>query len=413
MDVVQKGRRWGAAAAAIALSLSAWIEPAAAQGRVRLGIEVLLSDSIHLVAGKRVGLITNHTGITPDGKSTIDLLYGAKGVRLTALFAPEHGIRGQAAAGQRIDDEVDSKTGVPIFSLYGATRVPTPEMLKDVDVLVFDIQDIGSRTYTYQWSMALASEVATANGKDFIVLDRPNPVRGDIVEGGVLDPAYASFVGQYAVALRSGLTPGELIRFLIGTGQVKASVKVVPMQGWKRSMWWDETLLPWRNPSPNIRSFDAALLYTGTVFFEGTNLSEGRGTPAPFQRIGAGWLKDAGEIARELNKRGLPGVSFDSTSVTIEQGQKWGGQTIPMISVTVTDRVAIKPYQVGLQMLRAIYSRHKGEFQWRVQSIDRLSGSGRAREAVELDKLDALIREFDQESREFSRQTAPYLIYSR
>jgi uncharacterized protein YbbC (DUF1343 family) len=399
------------ALATIALLLSGSPSSLAGQERVRLGIEVLLSDSMHLVSGKRVGLITNHTGITPDGKSTIDLLYNAKGVRLTALFAPEHGIRGSAAAGQRIEDEVDSKTGVPIFSLYGATRVPTPEMLKDVDVLVFDIQDIGSRTYTYQWSMALASEVATANGRDFIVLDRPNPVRGDIVEGGVLDPAYASFVGQYAVALRSGLTPGELIRFLIGTGKVKATVKVVPMQGWKRSMWWDETGLPWRNPSPNIRSFDAALLYTGTVFFEGTNLSEGRGTPAPFQHIGAGWLKDAGAVARALNDLRMPGVSFDSTLVTIEEGQKWGGQTIPMISVTVTDRKSIRPYQVGLQMLRAIYSRHKGEFQWRVLSIDRLSGSGRVREAVELDKIQAVIEDFDRESGEFQRKTTAYLIY--
>jgi uncharacterized protein YbbC (DUF1343 family) len=284
-------------------------------------------------------------------------------------------------------------------------------MLKNVDVLIFDIQDIGSRTYTYQWSMALASEVATAHGREFIVLDRPNPVRGDIVEGGVLDPAYASFVGQYRVALRSGLTPGELIRYLIASGEIKAKATVVPMIGWKRTMWWEETGLPWRNPSPNIRTFDAALLYTGTVFFEGTNLSEGRGTPAPFLRIGAAWLKDAGEIARELNDLRMPGVSFDSTTVTVETGQKWGGQTIPMIAVAVTDRNSIKPYRVGLEMLRVIYRRHKGEFQWRVQSIDRLTGSGRAREAIELDAVSDLIAAFDRESREFEQKTAPYLLY--
>jgi uncharacterized protein YbbC (DUF1343 family) len=408
VNVLKPGWRWIAAGAT---ALSAWLTPAAAQERVRLGVEVLLSDSMHLINGKRVGLITNHTGITPDGKSTIDLLHNAKGVRLTALFAPEHGIRGQAAAGQRIDDSVDSVTGIPIFSLYGATRVPTPEMLKDVDVVIYDIQDVGSRTYTYQWTMALSAAAAAAHGRRFIVLDRPDPVRGDRFEGGVLDPQFRSFVGQYPVTLRYGLTPGELLRYLVGTGQVKADVQVVPMQGWKRSMWWEETGLPWHNPSPNIRSFDAALLYTGTVFFEGTNLSEGRGTPAPFQRIGAGWLKDAGAIARALNDLRMPGVSFDSTLVTIEQGQKWGGQTIPMISVTVTDRNSIRPYQVGLQMLRAIYSRHKGEFQWRVQSIDRLTGSGRAREAVELDKVQAVIREFDLESGDFQRKTAAYLIY--
>ncbi len=403
-------KHWNVAVA-IALSLSAFMTPVTAQGRVRLGIEVLLSDSIHLVSGKRVGLITNHTGVTPDGRSTIDLLHGASGVRLTALFAPEHGIRGEAAAGQRIDNSVDSATGVPIYSLYGDTRVPTAEMLRDVDVVIYDIQDAGARMYTYQWTMALSAAAAGAHGRPFIVLDRPNPVRGDRFEGGVLDPQFRSFVGQYPVALRYGLTPGELLSYLVGTGQVKADVKVVPMTGWKRSMWWDETGLPWRNPSPNLRSLDAALLYTGTVFFEGTNLSEGRGTPRPFQLIGAGWLKDAGEIARELNNRRLPGVAFDSTTVTVERGMKWGGQTIPMISVTVTDRNAVLPYRVGIEMLRAIYRRHKGEFQWRVTSIDRLTGSSRVRDAVELDRIDGLLPVLEQESSEFGQKANAYFIY--
>jgi uncharacterized protein YbbC (DUF1343 family) len=410
VNAVRNFRRW-AASAAYALCVSAWITPVPAQGRVRLGIEVLLSDSIHLVTGKRVGLITNHSGVTPDGRSTIDLLHSARGVRLTALFAPEHGIRGEAAAGQRIDNSVDSATGVPIYSLYGDTRVPTAEMLKDVDVVVFDIQDVGSRTYTYQWTMALSAEAAAAHGRQFIVLDRPNPVRGDRVEGGVLDPQFRSFVGQYPVALRYGLTPGELLRYLVGTGQVKADVKVVPMRGWKRTMWLDETGLPWHDPSPNLRSLDAALLYTGTVFFEGTNLSEGRGTPRPFQLIGAGWLKDAGEIARELNSRRLPGVSFDSTTIKVEPGQKWGGQTIPMISVTVTDRNAVVPYRVGIEMLREVYRRHKGEFQWRTGAIDRLSGTSRLRDLVELDGIDALVPTLESESREFQQKAAAYLLY--
>ena len=385
--------------------------PLAAQQRVRLGIEVLLADSIHLVSGKRVGLITNHTGVTPDGRSAIDLLHEARGVRLTALFAPEHGIRGQAAAGERIETTVDSSTGVPVYSLYGETRVPNAEMLKDVDVVLYDIQDVGARVYTYQWTMALSAEAVTTHGKEFIVLDRPNPVRGDRVEGGVLDPQFRSFVGQFPVALRYGLTPGELLRYLVGTGQVKANVKVVPMAGWRRNMWWQETGLPWRNPSPNIRSPDAALVYTGTVFFEGTNLSEGRGTPNPFLLIGAGWLKDAGEIARELNARSIPGVSFDSTLVTVDAGQKWGGHRIPMIAVAVTDRDSVQSFRVGLEMLRAVYHRHKGEFQWRTNSIDRLSGSTRARAAVELDRIHELIAQWDQESRDFQQRVAQYLIY--
>jgi uncharacterized protein YbbC (DUF1343 family) len=382
-----------------------------AQGRVRLGVEVLLTDSIHLISGKRVGLITNHSGITPDGRSTIDLIHRAGNVRLTALFAPEHGIRGQAEAGERIGTTVDSATGVTVHSLYGEHRVPTADMLRDVDVVLYDIQDVGSRTYTYQWTMALSAEAVSAHGRTFIVLDRPNAIRGDVVEGGVLDPAFRSFVGQFPVALRYGLTPGELLRYLAGTGQIKADIKVVPMAGYNRSMWWEQTGLPWRNPSPNIRSPDAALLYTGTVLFEGTNLSEGRGTSIPFQLVGAGWLKDAGAIARELNAKRIPGVVFDSTNVTIEAGQKWAGQRIPMIAVVVSDRDAVKPYQVGLEMLRAIYQRHTGEFQWRVAHMDRLAGSTRFRDAVELDSISSLIPVLEQESRDFQSRLAPFLIY--
>ena len=382
-----------------------------AQGRVRLGVEVLLSDSIHLISGKRVGLITNHSGKTPDGRSTIDLIHRAPNVRLTALFAPEHGIRGQAEAGERISTMVDSSTGVTIHSLYGEHRVPTAEMLKDVDVVLYDIQDVGSRTYTYQWTMALSAEAVSALGRTFIVLDRPNAVRSDVIEGGVLDPAFRSFVGQFPVALRYGLTPGELLRYLVGTGLVKANIKVVPMSGYRRNLWWEQTRLPWQNPSPNIRSPDAALLYTGTVLFEGTNLSEGRGTSIPFQLVGAGWLHDAGAIARELNSQRIPGVVFDSTRVTVEAGQKWGGQRIPMIAVVVSDREAVQPYRVGLAMLRAIYSRHKGEFQWRVAHIDRLAGSTRYRDAVELDAIASLIPSLEQESRDFQAKVAPFLIY--
>ena len=314
------------------------------------GVEVLLSDSIHLIRGKRVGLITNHSGRDRAGTSTIDLLYKAPGVRLTALFAPEHGLRGAAQAGEAVESSVDSATGVPIYSLYGATQVPTPEMLASVDVILYDIQDVGARVYTYEWTMAL---VADSVKKPFIVLDRPDPVRGDRVEGGVLDPKYRSFIGQYPVALRYGLTPGELLRYLVGTGQVHADVKVVPMKNWRRSMWWEDTGLLWRNPSPNLRDMDATLLYTGTVFFEGTNATEGRGTAQPFRSVGAKWLTDAGAIARELNAKGLA-VRFDSVSRPVEQGFKFGGDTIPMILMTVTDRNRVKPIEVGAHLLREI-----------------------------------------------------------
>jgi uncharacterized protein YbbC (DUF1343 family) len=373
------------------------------------GIEVLLSDSIHLVRGKRVGLITNHSGRDRRGTSSIDLLFRAPGVKLTALFAPEHGLRGAARAGEEIASTVDSATGIPIYSLYGQTRVPNAEMLANVDVLLYDIQDVGARVYTYEWTMAL---VADAAKKPFIVLDRPNPVRGDRVEGGVLDPAYRSFVGQYPVALRYGFTPGELLRYLVGTGQVHADVKVVPMRNWRRSMWWEDTRLPWVNPSPNLRDMDATILYTGTVFFEGTNATEGRGTSQPFRSVGAKWLTDAGAIARELNAKGVPGVRFDSVYRPVEKGFKFGGDTIPMILLTVTDRNAVNAFEVGAHLLRAIYKRHTTEWQWRPESVDRLFGSDRLRLAVEREGgIEALLPTIARESEQFRQQSSKYWIY--
>ncbi|MBX6330304.1 MAG: DUF1343 domain-containing protein [Gemmatimonadaceae bacterium] len=382
--------------------------PTPARGDVVPGVEVLLRDSLHLLRGKRVGLITNPSGRDRAGRSTIDLLYHAPGVKLVALFGPEHGLRGAAEAGVAVASSVDSTTGVPIYSLFGPTRIPTPEMLKDIDVLVYDIQDVGARVYTYEWTMALAAEAAK---KPFIVLDRPDPVRADIVQGNVLDTAFRSFVGQYPVAMRYGLTPGELLRYLVGTGQVKADVTVIPMQGYRRSMWWEETGIPWLNPSPNLRDMDATILYTGTVFFEGTTMSEGRGTDRPFRVVGAGWLHDAGAIATELNALGLPGVSFDSTSRTIAAGQKWGGQTIPMIEVHVTDRNRVNAVHVGVHMLRAIYARHQADWQWRVGSIDRLAGTDQLRKAVEQGTIDELLARWDEQAAAFAQRTKKYWLY--
>ena len=373
------------------------------------GVEVLLSDSIHLVQGKRVGLITNHSGRDRKGTSTIDLLHKAPGVTLTALFAPEHGLRGVARAGEHIASSIDSATGVPIRSLYGDTQVPNAQMLSDIDVLVYDIQDVGARVYTYEWTMALAAD---AWKKKFVVLDRPNPIRGDVIEGGMLDPKFRSFVGQYPVALRYGFTAGELMTYLVATGQVQSDLTVVPMKGWRRSMWWEDTGLPWANPSPNLRDMDATILYTGTVFFEGTNATEGRGTDKPFKMVGAKWLTDAGAIVQELNAKGLPGVRFDSTSRTIEQGFKFGGETIPMIEMTVTDRNTIKPVEVGIHLLRAIYKRHAKDWQWRTAHMDRLFGSDRLRRAVEREGgIEELLPTLARESEEFKATSSKYWIY--
>jgi uncharacterized protein YbbC (DUF1343 family) len=399
------------ALAASAGSCASSTRGTAATGNVLPGVEVLLRDSLHLLAGKRVGLITNHSGKDRSGTSTIDLLYRTPGVQLTALYGPEHGLRGAAEAGVHIASSVDSATGAPIYSLYGETRVPTPQMLENVDVLVYDIQDVGARVYTYEWTMVLSAEAATKAGKQFIVLDRPNPVRADRVEGGLLRPQFASFVGLHPVPLRYGLTPGELLKYLVGVGLIQANVTVVPLANYRRDMWWEDTGIPWVPPSPNLRDMDATILYTGTVFFEGTNLSEGRGTDKPFRLVGAPWLTDAGAIARELNRQNLPGVRFDSTSRTIAEGMKHGGQTIPMIEVIVVDRNRVVPVHVGARMLQTIRARHPNEWQWRVGSIDRLSGSDELRKAVDAGTVDALLARWEREARDFAAKRQPYLIY--
>jgi uncharacterized protein YbbC (DUF1343 family) len=380
---------------------------------VRPGITVLVTDSMHLIRGKRVGLITNHTGRDAAGVSSIDLLARAPGVRLTALFGPEHGLRGVAEAGEHVASSVDSATGVQIFSLYGAIRAPTAEMLANIDVLVYDIQDVGSRTYTYPWTMALSADAAGRRGIPFIVCDRPVPVRGDVTAGAILDTAYRSFVGQYPVALRYGLTPAELLRYLVRTGQVHASVQVAPLQGWRRSMWYDETGLPWIAPSPNLKSLDAALLYTGTVFVEGTNLSEGRGTDAPFQLIGAPWLTDAGAIAADLNARRMAGVRFDSVTRTIAKGQKHGERTIPMVHVIVTDRNTIDPVRVGVELLASIQRRHAAELTWRDEFLAKLAGTTAFRHAVSgaaRGRL-ALLADWQVQAARFARASRADLLY--
>lgn len=396
----------------LTLGLALAGQSAAAQaGNVVPGIEVLMRDSLHLIRGKRVGLITNHSGRARDGTSSIDLLFKAPGVRLTALFGPEHGIRGVAQAGARIASSVDSATGVPVYSLYGETRVPTPAMLDQIDVLLYDIQDVGARVYTFEWTMAL-SAAATAAKKPFIVLDRPDPIRADRVEGNILELPFASFVGQFPVALRYGLTPGELLRFLVGQKHVVADVRVVPMAGYRRDMWYDQTALPWVNPSPNIRDLDAAVLYPGTVFFEGTNLSEGRGTEAPFTLVGAEWLTDVREIVAELNAARMPGVRFEATERIIEPGFKLATpRPTPMIKVHVTDRNAVRPVSVGARMLRAIYARHSDVFTWRESSIDRLSGTNQLRAAVQDGTVDALLAKWDADAAKFAAMTKPYWLY--
>lgn len=384
---------------------------AVAQQPVRPGIEVLVSDSLHLVAGRRVGLITNHTGIDGQGRSGIDLLFEDPRVQLVALFGPEHSIRGDAQDGVIIESSVDPRTGLPVHSLYGATRKPTPDMLEGIDMLLFDMQDIGARYYTYVSTMALAMEAAGEHGIPFVVLDRPNPVRGDLVQGNVLDPDFATFVGMYPVPMRHGMTPGELARLYAGEFGIDVDLRVVPVAGWSRSMAFDETGLPWVPPSPNMPSLESALAYPGTCLFEGTNLSVGRGTDRAFQWIGAPWL-DAGRVVTALEAYGFDGVRFEATTFVprAPSDGKYDGQEVQAVRVVGESSMYDAP-RSAVAMLVEIRRAHPAEWAW-LGTIDRLAGTDELRLGVDAGLgLDALTAEWRAERAAFEALRAPHLIY--
>lgn len=384
-------------------------EPAASV--VRPGIEVFLADVPASLKGKRVGLITNHSAIDRARNLDIDLIAQHKDLRLVALFAPEHGIRGNAPAGQRIVDEKDPRTGVPVYSLYmSEDRGPSQEMLKDVDVIVYDLQEVGGRTWTYVSTMALSMEAAKRKGIPFVVLDRPNPIGGEIVEGALLDPRFKSFVGLYPIPARHGMTVGELATLFNQKYGIGADLIVIRATNWRRSQWQDDTGLPWTNPSPNLRSLAALNSYPGSVYFEGTNLTEGRGTDRPFEQIGASWL-NAAEVARVMNARGLPGIRFEPVTLQVEPtAAKFKGQTIPGIRFVISDRQAYRPVRTSLLLIDEIRRQHPNDFAWS-RTIDRLTGSDKVRLAIEGGTLPALLEEWDREAAEFVEARKPFLLY--
>ena len=394
-------------------------EPAPAAGTttvdsaaaVRPGIETFLADLPPALRGKRVGLITNHTGIDRARTPDIDLIARHPDLRLVALLAPEHGIRGDVEAGEQIRDDVDPRTGVPIYSLYQSEdRGPTPEMLRDVDVLVYDLQEVGGRTWTYVSTMALAMQAARRKGIPFVVLDRPNPIGGEIVEGALLDPRFKSFVGMYPIPARHGMTVGELATFFNQAHGIGADLIVARVANWRRGRWQDETGLPWVNPSPNLRSLAALSSYPGSVYFEGTNLSEGRGTDRPFEQIGAPWL-DAPAVAAAMNAMRLPGIRFEAITMPVAAtAAKFPGQTIPAIRFAITDRQAYRPVRTSLLLIDEIRRRHLDDFAWS-RTIDRLTGSDRVRLAIEGGRLPALLEEWDREAAQFAESRKPFLLY--
>ena len=380
------------------------------------GLEVLLRDSLHLVRGKRVGFITNQTAITRDGKSGIDLLAAQPEFRLVALYGPEHGLRGGIEGGTKIEHGRDEKTGVPIFSLYGKTQKPTPEMLKGVDVLLFDMQDIGARPYTFVWTMAMAMEAAAQQKIPFVVLDRPNPIT-DRVEGPLMQMEMRNvgqpITGYYPVPLRHGMTAGEIAMYVNGEYRVGADLHVVPAAGWRGDEWFDETGLPWVDPSPNIRSLEAALLYSGLVLMEATNLSVGRGTDAPFSYVGAPWL-DTEALLRRLGAYDLPGAEFKATSF-VPEGEGWipfRGETVRAVHIRVTDRGRFRPVFTALVLLSEIRAQHPDKFRITNAGMTQMLGSYWAREAVDRGEDPRVIaRRWEQEDNAWMPIRNRYRLY--
>jgi uncharacterized protein YbbC (DUF1343 family) len=407
-------------------------------GRVKSGLEVFLGSRLDLVKGKRVGLIVNPSGVDSRLRSSVDLLKASAGVRLVALYGPEHGVRGDAQAGQYVPFYRDRKSGLPVFSLYGQTFKPAPGMLKeidsymrafdtdasgagkvpedimieDVDVLVFDVQEIGTRVYTYVATMAYAMEAAAESGLEFVVLDRPTPLNGRIMEGPVLDyPAQSSFVGLYPIPQRYGLTMGELARLFNREFLAKkANLTVVPMEGWRRDMWFDETGLPWVMPSPNMPTLETAIVYPGQVLIEGTNLSEGRGTTRPFELCGAPWV-DGNELARRLNALGLEGVLFREAWFT-PTFSKFAGELCGGVQVHVTDRNRFRAFAASLHLVKTVRGMYPAEFKFHADYFDKVAGTVRVREGLERNApVDEIVAGYATGLKAFEERRRPALLY--
>ncbi|MGH2531654.1 MAG: exo-beta-N-acetylmuramidase NamZ family protein [Thermomicrobiales bacterium] len=378
------------------------------------GLDVVLKQGLPELAGKRVGLITNHTGTDRGFRLAADLLHAAEGFELVALFGPEHGLLGEAQAGAKVEGAVDQRTGVPVYSLYGETEAPTPAMLAGIDVLVFDMLDIGARFTTYISTMANSQEAAAAAGLGFVVLDRPNPANGRDVAGNMLDPAFTSFVGIHPMPIRHGLTVGELAA-LIAAERGWPAPTVVPMRGWRREWWYDETGLPWVQPSPNLPTLDSLIVYLGTCLIEGTNLSEGRGTTRPFEYVGAPWL-DPFALAEALDARDLPGVAYRPAYFT-PTFSKHAGIACGGIQVHILDRNAMRPVELGIHLIDVARGRDPASFAWRQYAddgypIDRLLGSDRPRRAFDDGATAAeVMATWAEESRQFEERRRPYLLY--
>ncbi|MDQ4044690.1 MAG: DUF1343 domain-containing protein [Chloroflexota bacterium] len=382
--------------------------------RVEVGLEVMLGAGSTPIDGKRVGLVTNSSAIDRQLRSAVDRLHADQRFDLAKLFGPEHGVRGDAQAGVEVDSVEDFRTGLPVYSLYGDTREPAPEMLEGLDALVFDIQDVPVRFATYISTLAYCQVAAARAGVDMVVLDRPNSLTGMHVEGNLLDPAFTSFVGIHPIVIRHGLTVGEFARLFAAERGLPEPI-VVPMRNWDRDMWFDETGLPWVQPSPNLPTLDSVTLYPGTCLIEGTNISEGRGTTRPFEYIGAPWI-DPYRLVADLERRNLPGLGyrpvFFSPVFSKHAGEVCGG-----VQVYALDREDMRPVELGIHLLHALRGHDPEAFEWRSRStgehfVDLLSGTDRLRRALDDEAGPAeIMADWEKDAASFEERRRPYLLY--
>jgi uncharacterized protein YbbC (DUF1343 family)/CubicO group peptidase (beta-lactamase class C family) len=380
--------------------------PTVPDAPVLTGIDVLARDGFKPLAGMRVGLVTNHTGRDRSGRLTIDLLFKAPGVKLTALFAPEHGIRG--LADDKISDTKDEQTGLPIYSLYGDSRRPKPEHLKDLDALVYDIQDVGARCYTYITTLGYVMEEAAKAKLPIFVLDRPNPINGVDVDGPVADSDKLSFTAYHPIPMRHGMTVGELARFFNDERKIGADLRVIKMENWRRAMWFDATNLTWVNPSPNMRSLTEATLYPGVCLLETTNVSVGRGTDTPFEIVGAPWI-DAQKYANYLNGRKITGLRFVpirfKPNASVFKNEECGG-----VNIVITDRGRLQPLLAGMEMAAALHYLYPAE--WKIDSYLRLLANADSLERLKRgESAQTIVRSWAPSLEQFRRARAKALLY--
>ncbi len=390
-------------------------------GKLVIGSDRLLSEYFYLIKGKRIGLVTNESGILSNGTPLVDTLANLKGTKVTALFGPEHGVRSNAPAGQTVGNSIDLKTGIKVYSLYGKNNKPTAEMLKDVDVLIYDIQDVGARFYTFISTLFYIVQAGAENHIPVIILDRPNPINGINVEGPVRKEDEASFVGIAPIPIMHGMTVGELAKIYAGEGYIgnnlKSHLTIIKMKYWKRKSYLDNYSLPWINPSPNIPDLETAIIYPGTCLIEGTNVSEGRGTLHPFLTIGAPYI-NSDSLIKKLNKYGIPGVKLTPTSFTpadipkMVTNPKYKGENCNGISIHIIDRNKFKAVDFGLKLVCAIHALYPDKFKFRDAGFDRLSGDKSVRENISAGVSPSKIENsWKKELNEFLKIRKKYLLY--